>query len=184
MNIYFDHNPGWHFPAASHKMEDRTYIVAPEPYRLVVVVLHDAAYDIPHELTGNTYDCSVGWHDDHKAPVGFTLPQFRRKKHSKITVRRAVDAQPDETLGRFMDSVPKGSKIAPGAGRPAKEPSSRTDIRLPDWLIEYYSEQAEGHGVTRSALMRTALEWCAKGDGMMDSADYVAALVGRINRQP
>ena len=181
MLIQFDHNPGWQYPTASHSGEGRTYMVAPEPYRLLVVV-HDDAVEEPLRLGefGDTFDCSVGWHDDHKAKKGFTLPQFRRKKHSKITVRRQVDTEPDQTLTGLLVSVPKGNDTAPGAGRPTKEPTERLDLRLPVWLIEHYRESAQVEGVTKSALMRAALEWCARGDDLMDSADYVAALVEKI----
>lgn len=89
---------------------DRWYMAAKPPHRLVIIVTPEVAAlgPVPDVLQGN-FDCSLGNHTAD-APIGYTLPQYAGQPHSKITIRREVDDDPEMTWQDVLDGCPTSAE--------------------------------------------------------------------------
>lgn len=126
MIVLFDLWVNWTPTAGDldEQTERRYFAIAPpSPPILAVLVLQEAAakgFEGPgHYIHNRRADCSVGYHEPD-APVGYTLPQYAGLRHTKITVRRFLDAEGpvDERLTNILAGAPdpEQERAAPWTG--------------------------------------------------------------------
>ena len=154
MIIYFDTKIKWQTTAGDlDELTKRRYYAAAPPY-LVVLVLHEDVIDaldgMAAHLHGLTFDCSIGNHASD-APMGYTLPRYSGYRHTKITVRKMVEAQPEKTLSQILAGAPREGRGDLGLRAP--EDSEELCVLLPSILTEKIRQSAGKHGVTVDDLV-------------------------------
>ena len=82
--------------------ETRHYYAAPIG-RAIVVLRHELTLD---DVRGKIVDASIGW--DEKGDSQFALPHNIGKRHSKLTIYRALDTtRYDMTFEQFLENAPR-----------------------------------------------------------------------------
>ena len=85
----------------------RRYLVATDPQKLAIVVIHEAVAEMIdgelERLTAITVDCSIGDHSHNW--IGYCLPENEGLLHSKLSMRKLTMDQHDITLSAWLDSA-------------------------------------------------------------------------------